>query len=140
VLNRFGQIKPKALFCADGYFFKGKPLDCLDRISSIMKELPSIEKVIVTPYMRKNPDILQIPSAVLFEDFGSRESGLTIEFEQLSIDHPLYIMYSSGTTGLPKCMVQSAGEVLLNHLKELVLDTDLNRGDTIFYFTICVWV
>jgi acetoacetyl-CoA synthetase len=140
VLDRFGQITPKVLFCADGYFFKGKPLDCLDRISSIMKELPSIEKVIVIPYTRESPDISQIPGAVLFEDFRSPESGLAIEFEQLPFDHPLYIMYSSGTTGLPKCMVQSAGGVLLNHLKELVLHTDLSREDTIFYFTTCGWM
>ncbi|MFH1992799.1 MAG: acetoacetate--CoA ligase [Pseudomonadota bacterium] len=140
VLDRFGQIKPKVLFTADGYFFKGKRLDSLERIADILKELPSIEKVVVVPYTEKDPDISKIPHAVLFKDFKSSESDPEIEFEQLPFDHPLYIMYSSGTTGLPKCMVQSAGGILIHHLKELVLHTDLKREDTIFYFTTCGWM
>jgi acetoacetyl-CoA synthetase len=140
VLDRFGQIKPKVLFTADGYFFKGKRLDSLERISSILKELPSIEKVVVVPYTLKNPDIGSIPNAVLYNEFKSQESDLPIEFEQLPFDHPLYIMYSSGTTGLPKCMVQSAGGILVHHLKELMLHADLKREDTIFYFTTCGWM
>jgi len=140
VLDRFGQIKPKVLFTADGYFFKGKRLDSIERISSILKELPSVEKVVVVPYTDQNPDIDAISHAVLYNDFKSPESGLAIEFEQLPFDHPLYIMYSSGTTGLPKCMVQSAGGILVHHLKELMLHTDLKREDTIFYFTTCGWM
>jgi acetoacetyl-CoA synthetase len=140
VLDRFGQIKPKVLFTADGYFFKGKSLDSLERISSILEELPSIEKVVVVPYTLKKPDISGIPNAVLYDEFKSVESGLPIEFEQLPFDHPLYIMYSSGTTGLPKCMVQCAGGILVHHLKELLLHTDLKREDTIFYFTTCGWM
>ncbi|RLB39532.1 MAG: acetoacetate--CoA ligase [Deltaproteobacteria bacterium] len=140
VLDRFGQIKPKVLFTADGYWFKGKPLDSLERIGAILKELPSIEKVVVIPYTNERPDISAVPNAVHYADFKSAESGLEIDFEQLPADHPLYIMYSSGTTGLPKCMVQSAGGVLINQLKELVLHTDLKREDTIFYFTTCGWM
>ena len=140
VLDRFGQIKPKVLFTADGYFFKGKRFDSLVRISSIIKELPSIEKVAVVPYTVKDPDIDTVSQAILYNDFKSPESDLTIEFEQLPFDHPLYIMYSSGTTGLPKCMVQSGGGILVHHLKELVLHTDLKREDTIFYFTTCSWM
>ncbi len=140
VLDRFGQIKPKVLFTADGYFFKGKRLDSLERISSILKELPSVEKVVVVPFTVKDPDIGTVLHAVLYNDFKSPESGLAIEFEQLPFDHPLYIMYSSGTTGLPKCMVQSAGGILVHHLKELMLHTDLKREDTIFYFTTCGWM
>ena len=140
VLDRFGQIKPKVLFTADGYFFKGKRLDSLERISSILKELPSVEKVVVVPYTDQDPDIGTVSHAVLYDDFKSPESGLAIEFEQLPFDHPLYIMYSSGTTGLPKCMVQSAGGILVHHLKELMLHTDLKREDTIFYFTTCGWM
>ncbi len=140
VLDRFGQIKPKVLFTADGYFFKGKRFDSLVRISSIIKELPSIEKVVVVPYTVKDPDIDTVSQAILYNDFKSPESDLTIEFEQLPFDHPLYIMYSSGTTGLPKCMVQSGGGILVHHLKELVLHTDLKREDTIFYFTTCSWM
>jgi acetoacetyl-CoA synthetase len=140
VLDRFGQIQPKVIFTADGYFFKGKHLDSLERISNIIKKLPSIEKLVVVPYTEKNPDIIGLPNAILYNDFKSSESNLKIEFEQLPFDHPLYIMYSSGTTGLPKCMVQSAGGILIHHLKELMLHTDLKREDTIFYFTTCGWM
>jgi acetoacetyl-CoA synthetase len=140
VLDRFGQIKPRVLFTANGYFFKGRKLDSLERISSILKELPSIEKVVVVPYTEQKADISALSNAVHYQDFRSSESGLEIEFKQLPFDHPLYIMYSSGTTGLPKCMVQSAGGILMHHLKELLLHTDLKRKDTIFYFTTCGWM
>ena len=140
VLDRFGQIKPKVLFTANGYSFEGKKLDCLERIANILKELPSIEKVVVVPYTEQKADISSIPNAVHYNEFKSSESNLDIEFEQLPFDHPLYIMYSSGTTGLPKCMVQSAGGILVHHLKELILHTDLKREDTIFYFTTCGWM
>jgi len=140
VLDRFGQIQPKILFTADGYFFKGKKIDSLERISSILEQLPSVEKLVVVPYTANTPDIAGISKAVLYQDFRSQTSGLSIQFEQLPFDHPLYIMYSSGTTGLPKCMVQSAGGILVHHLKELMLHTDLGRKDTIFYFTTCGWM
>ena len=140
VLDRFGQIKPRVLFTANGYWFKGKPLDSLKRIGAILNDLPSIEKVVVVPYTEDNADISSVPNAVHYRDFISSESDLEIAFEQLPFDHPLYIMYSSGTTGLPKCMVQSAGGILLHHLKELILHSDLKREDTIFYFTTCGWM
>jgi acetoacetyl-CoA synthetase len=140
VLDRFGQIKPRILFTANGYQFKGKNIDSLERISNILKELPSIEKVVVVPYTEQEADISGVPNAVHYKDFLSSESNLEIAFEQLPFEHPLYIMYSSGTTGLPKCMVQSAGGILVHHLKELMLHTDLKRDDTIFYFTTCGWM
>jgi len=140
VLDRFGQIKPRIVFTANGYWFKGKKLDCLGRIATILKELPSVEKVIVVPYTDAAPDVGAIDNAVLYEDFRSPESRLEIEFEQLPAEHPLYVMYSSGTTGLPKCMVQGAAGVLINHQKEHLLHTDLKREDTIFYFTTCGWM
>ncbi|KPK20769.1 MAG: acetoacetyl-CoA synthetase, partial [Nitrospira bacterium SG8_3] len=140
VLDRFGQIKPKVLFTADGYFFKGKAFDSLTRVSQILKDLPSIEKVVVIPYTNNDPDISQVPHAVHYGDFKSAEKGLEIQFEQLPADHPLYIMFTSGTTGLPKCMVQSAGGILVHHLKELMLHTDLKRENKIFYFTTCGWM
>lgn len=140
VLDRFGQIKPKVLFTANGYFFKGNKIDSLERIASILKELPSIEKVVVVPYTESEPDISQLPNAVYYQDFKSTQENLEIEFEQLPFEHPLYIMYSSGTTGLPKCMVQSAGGILIHHIKELKLHSDLKREDTIFYFTTCGWM
>ena len=140
VLDRFGQIKPKVLFTANGYFFKGNKIDSLERIASILKELPSIEKVVVVPYTEPEPDISKVPKAVYYRDFKSARENLELEFEQLPFEHPLYIMYSSGTTGLPKCMVQSAGGILIHHIKELQLHSDLKGEDTIFYFTTCGWM
>ncbi|MBW2409215.1 MAG: acetoacetate--CoA ligase [Deltaproteobacteria bacterium] len=140
VLDRFGQIKPRIIFTANGYQFKGKKIDSLERISDILKQLPSIEKVVVVPYTEQRADISNVPNAVHYADFISSQSNLEIEFEQLPFEHPLYIMYSSGTTGLPKCMVQSAGGILVHHLKELMLHSDLKREDTIFYFTTCGWM
>ncbi len=140
VLDRFGQIKPKVLFTANGYSFKGKKIDSIERVSTILKDLPSIEKVVVIPYTEEDPDISSIPNAVHYRDFKSNDSHIEIEFEQLPFDQPLYIMFTSGTTGLPKCMVQSAGGILVHHLKELMLHTDVKREDKIFYFTTCGWM
>ncbi len=140
VLDRFGQIKPKIVFTANGYSFKGKKIDCLERLANILRELPSTEKVIVVPYTEAAPDISIIPKAIHYHDFISKEEHLEVEFQQLDFEHPLYVMYSSGTTGLPKCMVQSAGGILMNQFKELRLHSDLKRQDTIFYFTTCGWM
>ncbi len=140
VLDRFGQIKPKVLFTANGYAFKGKAIDSLGRIADILAQLPSIEKVVVVPYTEEAPDISAVPKALMYSDFIAGGDGGELVFAQLPFDHPLYIMYSSGTTGLPKCMVQSAGGILLHQMKELVLHTDLRREDTIFYFTTCGWM
>jgi len=137
VLDRFGQIKPKILFTADGYLFKGKELDSLGRVADILKDLPSIEKIIVVPYVKKDPDISHVPNAASYNEIKSNYSPTEIQFEQLPADHPLYIMFTSGTTGLPKCMVQSTGGILIHHMKELMLHADLKREDNIFYFTTC---
>ncbi|MFN2436058.1 MAG: acetoacetate--CoA ligase [Desulfotignum sp.] len=139
VLDRFGQTRPKVLFTADGYFFKGKPLSSIERIAGIVAELPSIEKIVVVPYISDTPDIGSLPNAVHYKDFKDT-SATEIDFMQMNFDDPLYIMYSSGTTGLPKCMVQSIGGGLLHQKKELVLHTDLKKEDTIFYFTTCGWM
>ena len=140
VLDRFGQIEPRLIFTANGYWYNGKPFNSIERISDILKDLPSVEKVIVVPYTEKEPDISPVSNAVMFNDFVSNMDGLEIEFEQLPFEHPLYVMYSSGTTGLPKCMVQSAGGILIHHMKELSLHTDVKREDRIFYFTTCGWM
>jgi acetoacetyl-CoA synthetase len=140
VLDRFGQIQPKVLFTADGYFFKGKRHDSLERIAQITRQIPSILKVVVVPYTDARPEIQGFDNGTLYEDFVAPHPPAAINFEQLPFDHPLYIMYSSGTTGLPKCMVQSAGGILLHQLKEQILHTDLKRADTIFYYTTCGWM
>jgi acetoacetyl-CoA synthetase len=139
VLDRFGQIEPRVLFTADGYFYNGKEFDSLDRISEIIKDLPSIEKIVVVPYKDMEPDIAAMGNTVLFEDFLAREAE-TLAFEQLPANHPLYILYSSGTTGVPKCIVHGVIGTLLQHIKELKLHSDVKREDTIFYFTTCGWM
>lgn len=140
VLDRFGQIQPKVLFTADGYFYNGKAHDSLERVAGILKEISSIEQVVVVSYTEITPDLSRLPKAVHYNDFLACEDGLDIEFAQLPFDHPVYIMYSSGTTGVPKCIVHGAGGTLIQHLKELILHTDLKRADTIFYFTTCGWM
>jgi acetoacetyl-CoA synthetase len=140
VLDRFGQIEPKVLFGVDGYYYKEKTFNSLSNVAEVAKGMPSIEKVIVTSYTEEKPDITYIPNSVHWNDFLSKESGLEIQFEQLPFDHPVYIMFSSGTTGRPKCLVQGAGGILINHLKELRLHTDLGRDDIHFFITTCSWM
>jgi acetoacetyl-CoA synthetase len=139
VLDRFGQIEPRVLFTADGYRYNGKEFDSLGRISEILKDLPSIEKVVVIPYVDPEPDLSQVRQGVLFQDFLAPEAE-DLQFEQVPANHPLYIMYSSGTTGVPKCIVHGVVGTLIQHIKELALHTDVKREDTIFYFTTCGWM
>ncbi|WP_298432495.1 acetoacetate--CoA ligase [Geobacter sp.] len=139
-VDRFGQIRPKILFAADGYLFGGRRFDSRERLGGIMAELPTVERLVVVPFLDERPDLAAIPRAILYDAFASREAGLPLPFAQLPAEHPLYIMYSSGTTGPPKCMVQGTAGILVNHLKELVLHTDLGRDDTILYMTTCGWM
>jgi len=139
-LDRLGQIEPKALFTVNGYYYKGKPFSSLGNAAEIAKGIPSLKKVIVASYVDQLPDLTGIPNAVRWEDFLSREMQPPLDFEQLPSDHPVYIMFSSGTTGRPKCMVQGAAGILMEHFKELILHTDLKREDRILYITTCSWM
>jgi len=139
VLDRLSQIEPKVLFTVDGYPYKGKTFNFLPNAERIAGELPSLEKVVVVPYMNDKTDISGVPKSVLYTDFVSSDSRPELRFEQVDFNHPVYIMFSSGTTGKPKCMVQGCG-VLINHLKELLLHSDLKRQDRIFYITSPSWM
>ena len=138
VLDRFSQIKPKLIFAAERYQYNGKQIDCLLKLQNIIAQLPSIEKIVIIPFTG-NPELPEMGNTILWNDFLSHDSR-EIQFEALPFGHPLYILYSSGTTGLPKSIVHSAGGTLIQHLKEHRLHTDLTRDDTIFYFTTCGWM
>lgn len=140
VLDRFGQITPKVLFVADGYFYNGRKIDVLPRIAEIVQALPTLERVIMIPYTRRAPDTRGIPRCIDVHALMAAYRPRPIEFERLPFNHPLYILYSSGTTGVPKCIVHGAGGTLLQHLKEHVLHIGLGRSDRLFYFTTLGWM
>ena len=140
VMDRFGQIEPKVLFCCDGYHYNGKTIDCMPRLTDIASKIDSIKKLVIVNVTEQKSAAEQIETAVLYSDFLVAENTPELVFEQLPFDHPLYIMYSSGTTGVPKCIVHSAGGTLIQHLKEQQLHTDLKPEDTLFYFTTCGWM
>ncbi|MGE5380141.1 MAG: acetoacetate--CoA ligase [Methylocystaceae bacterium] len=138
--DRLGQIEPRVLFASASYQYNGKIYDCLTRIEQIGQAIPSIEIMVIAAGPAPIPEALP-PDAVWYQDFiGAVSNETTLEFRQFPFEHPVYIMYSSGTTGKPKCMVHGAGGTLIQHLKELILHTDLKRDDTIFYFTTCGWM
>jgi acetoacetyl-CoA synthetase len=139
VVDRVGQIEPKVLFTADAYGYGGKRFDCLAKVREVLAQIPSIRKLVVVPYSGDALDLSDLRDAVSLPDFAG-EADHALHFEMLPFDHPLYIMYSSGTTGVPKCIVHGAGGTLIQHLKELVLHTDLKREDRLFYYTTCGWM
>ena len=156
VMDRFGQVKPKVLFAADGYYYNGKAHDSLEKVRQIAEEIDSLEHVVIVEMIQQSPDTAttvgitdgitgsrteEIKSAALYSGWQREYAGVNeIEFEQLPFDHPLYIMYSSGTTGVPKCIVHGAGGTLVQHLKEHRLHCDIGPKDTLFYFTTCGWM
>ena len=138
VLDRFGQIEPKVLFATDGYFYNGKSIDSLPLVRTIAARLPELRAVVVIPYRVGEPELRALPHGMLFADLADRSAEP--QFESVPFDHPLYILYSSGTTGVPKCIVHGAGGTLLQHRKEHVLHTDIRPGDVVFYFTTTGWM
>jgi acetoacetyl-CoA synthetase len=140
VLDRFGQIEPKMVVVCDGYFYNGKAHDVIEKATEILSQLPSVEVTIVVPYSRLNPPIADLPKAIMWDDFIQDFEAQDIDFNRLPFNHPLYIMYSSGTTGQPKCIIHGAGGTLLKHLSEHLLHGDEKPGDRVFYFTTCGWM
>jgi len=138
VVDRFGQIEPKVLVCADGYFYAGKQFDSLAAVRGVLESISSIEQIVVVPFLGDPIGLGDTKNAVSWEEFTAEDAPL--KFEPLPFDHPLYVMYSSGTTDVPKCIVHGAGGTLLQHLKEQALHCDINADDRLFYFTTCGWM
>lgn len=141
VLDRFGQIRPKVFFACDGYWYNGKEIDVAKKLKPIVEKLESAETVVVVPFLTDGKDLAaSLPRAATYEDFLAPYEAKTVTFKRMPFNHPLFILYSSGTTGVPKCIVHGAGGTLLQHLKEHRLHCGLNEGDRAFYFTTCGWM
>lgn len=140
VLDRFGQIEPKVLICVDGYWYNGKAVDCLAKNAEVVARLPSLRQTVVVPYLNAAPDLGAVSGAISWNDIPAVPAGQPVTVRRVAFDHPLFIMFSSGTTGVPKCIVHCHGGVLLQHLKEHQLHSDVRPGDRLFYFTTCGWM
>ncbi len=144
VLDRFGQIEPTVLFACDGYFYAGKEFDCLAKVKGVVTAMPSVRRVVMVPYraaiLDEEGTTGDVPRAVLLDEFVSRYDGQHLSFAQVPFSQPLYILFSSGTTGVPKCIVHSVGGTLLQHMKEHQLQGDVRPADRLFYFTTCTWM
>ena len=139
VLDRFGQIEPKLLLTVDGYFYGGKTIHCMEKVATIQHNIPSLKTTVIVPFANARPDTRPLRNTILWPDF-CEPNNKAVTFVPVPFNHPLFIMYSSGTTGAPKCIVHGHGGTLLQHLKELGLHTDLQEQDKIFYFTTCGWM
>ena len=137
LIDRFGQIEPKVLVAVDGYYYNGKTIDCLDKVRAVQNSLKGLERIVVVPFTQDNPDVQGLFQATLCSDF---KKGDGVFFDRVEFNHPLFIMFSSGTTGIPKCIVHGHGGTLLQHVKEHRFQTNINNGDRIFYFTTCGWM
>lgn len=141
VLDRFGQIEPKVLFAANGYFYNGKTFDCLKTVSELSSLIPSLSKIIIVPFTDENPDISNLgDKGITYPEILNGQKLAPIQFVEMAFNDPAFILFSSGTTGVPKCIVHRGGGVLLQHLKEHQLQCDVKPGDRLFYFTTCGWM
>jgi acetoacetyl-CoA synthetase len=140
VVDRFAQIEPKVLFCVDGYRYNGKDFDRTDTVAGLLREMPTIERAVVVPYLERAPDLSPLRGATSWAELLTAGDGAEFQFEQVPFDHPLWVLYSSGTTGLPKAIVQGHGGILLEHLKKLHLHLDAQAEDRVFWFTTTGWM
>ncbi len=140
VVDRFGQIKPKLLITVDGYYYNGKTIDILDKVKDIQPALKGLERTIIVPFAGSSIDIATLKNTQSANDFIDTYTPKDIEFNRVEFNHPLFIMFSSGTTGVPKCIVHGHGGTLLQHLKEHQLQCNIKADDRVFYFTTCGWM
>jgi len=140
VVDRFGQIEPKILVTVDGYYYNGKTIDVLTKVKDVQPQIKGLEKTIIVPFAGSGLGIEDLDDAQLVEDFIAPYDAAEIDFNRVAFNHPLFIMFSSGTTGVPKCIVHGNGGTLIQHLKEHQLQSDIRAGDQVFYFTTCGWM
>jgi acetoacetyl-CoA synthetase len=140
VVDRFAQIEPKVLFAVDGYHYGGKDFDRREVIAQLQAAMPSLERTVVLPYLGEDPDLSGLRDALRWEDLLADGTDAPLRFERVAFDHPLWVLYSSGTTGLPKAIVQGQGGILLEHLKKLHLHVDAHPGGRLFWFTTTGWM
>ncbi|MGH3085970.1 MAG: acetoacetate--CoA ligase [Rubrobacteraceae bacterium] len=140
VMDRLKQIEPKVLLAVDGYRYGGKGFDRTQVVSKLQKEIPTLQKTVLLPYLNESPDASSLENVVFWDEFVESHGGAELSFEQVPFDHPLWVLYSSGTTGLPKAIVQGHGGILVEHLKKMFLHVDIGPGDRMFWFTTTGWM
>jgi len=140
VLDRFGQVEPKVFICVDGYYYNGKEFSCLEKNQKIVSQLPTVENILLVRFVNNSSEFLDLSQSFFFDEIVSESTNPDIEFESVAFNDPLYILFSSGTTGVPKCIVHGVGGTLIQHKKEHMLHCDIKDGDRVFFFSTCGWM